>query len=67
MLDLLGQVLNDLKRKNKKIKIFELYCASNTQGRRSLSGGISDEGVFSFINGIKQFSNSIEKLKLDFS
>ncbi len=66
-MDLIANILNDLKKRKKKIKIFELYCASNSQGRRSLTGGISDEGVLNFINGIKLFSQTIEKLKLDFS
>jgi hypothetical protein len=51
----------------KKIKKLDLDCASKTQARRSVSGGISDEGIELFSKGLMNFNQSLENLRLDFS
>lgn len=66
-MELLGRFLKKLKDNNHIIKKFELDCASKTHGRRSISGGISDEGIQMLSVGLDCFKNDIINLKLDFS
>lgn len=66
-MEILGRVFKKMSENDKKIKKLDLDCASKSQGRRSATGCVSDEGIELFSQGLNFFNKTIEKLRLDFS
>ena len=66
-MEILGRVFHKMSQNGKNPQKLDIDCASKSQGRRSVAGGISDEGLELFAKGLGSFDKTLENLRLDFS